>query len=73
MVKKNRKFSPLFKSYISTFQSNTTCASIMDHNILVSFFATGIPTLLIKWIMSLDTVPDKIDNWYLKATHFQNQ
>ena len=73
MTKKNGKFSPLLESYISTFQSNTTYTSITDHNVLISFFAAGIPTLLMKWIMSLDTVSDKIDDWYLKATHFQNQ
>ena len=73
MVKKNRKFSPSLESYISTFQSNTTRAGITDHNVLISFFAAGIPTLLMKQIMSLDTVPEKIDKWYFKATHFQNQ
>ena len=73
MTKKNWKFSPLLESYISTFQSNTTHAGIMDHNVLISFFAARISTLLMKWIMSLDTVSDKIDNWYSKATHFHNQ
>ena len=73
MTKKSGKFSPSFKSYILTFQSNTTCAGITDHNVLISFFATRIATPLMKWIMSLDTVPEKIDDWYLKAIHFQNQ
>ena len=70
MTKKNRKFSPSLEGYISTFQSNT---SITDHNVLISFFTTGISTPLMKWIMSLNTVPDKIDDWYSKAIHFQNQ
>ena len=70
MVKKNGKFSPSLKSYILTFQSNTTHAGITDHNVLISFFAAGIPTLLMKWIMSLNTVLDKINDWYSKATHF---
>ena len=48
MVKKNGKFSPSLKSYISTFQSNTTHAGIMDHNVLISFFATGISTPLMR-------------------------
>ena len=73
MVKRNGKFSSSLKSYISTFQSNTTYTGITDHNVLISFFTAGIPTLLMKQIMSLDTVPDKIDDWYSKATHFQNQ
>ena len=73
MVKKNGKFPPSLESYISAFQSNTTHTSIMDYNVLISFFATGIPTPLMKWIMSLDTIPDKINDWYSKATHFQNQ
>ena len=73
MTKKNGKFFPSLESYISTFQSNTTHASITDHNVLISFFAAGIPIPLMKQIMSLDMVPDKIDEWYSKAIHFQNQ
>ena len=73
MTKKNGKYSPSLESYISTFQSNTTRAGITDHNVLISFFAAGIPTPLMKRVMSLDTVPDKINEWYTKATHFQNQ
>ena len=73
MTKKNGKFTPSLKGYISTFQSNITCAGITDHNVLISFFATGIPVPLMKRMMSLNTVPDKIDDWYSKATHFQNQ
>ena len=73
MAKKNGKFSPSLESYISAFQSNTTCTSIMDHNVLISFFTAEIPTPLMKRIMSLNTIPDKIDKWYSKAIHFQNQ
>ena len=73
MTKKNGKFSHSLESDISTFQSNTTHASITDHNVLISFFAAGIPTPLMKQIMSLDTIPDKVDDWYSKAIHFQNQ
>ena len=73
MIKENRKFFSLLKSYISTFQNNTTHAGIMDHNVLISFFTARISTPLMKQIMSLNIVPDKIDDWYSKATHFQNQ
>ena len=70
MVKKNGKFTPSLESCILTFQSNTTHTGITDHNVLISVFATGISTLLMKWIMSLNTVSDKINNWYTKTTHF---
>ena len=70
MTKKNGKFSPSLKSYISTFQSNTMCTGIMDYNVLISFFAARITTLLMKQIMSLNTVLDKINDWYSKAIHF---
>ena len=73
MTKKNRKYSPSLESYILTFQSNTTRTGITDHNVLISFFTARIPVLLMKQIMSLNTVPDRIDEWYSKATHFQNQ
>ena len=53
MVKKNGKFSPSLESYISTFQSNTTCAGIMDHNVLISFFTARIPTPLMKQIVTI--------------------
>ena len=55
------------------FQSNIAHAGITDHNVLISFFTAGISILLMKQIMSLNTVLDKINNWYTKATHFQNQ
>ena len=42
------------------YDSNTTYTSIMNHNVLISFFATGIPTLLMKQLISLDTVPVKL-------------
>ena len=41
----------------------------MDHNVLISFFAIRLLTLLIEQIISLNTVSDKINDWYTKATH----
>ena len=73
MTKKNRKFSLSLKSYISTFQSNVACAGITDYNVLISFFTARIHTLLMNQIMSLSTIPSKINKWYTKTTHFQNQ
>ena len=56
MTKKNRKFSLSLKSYISTFQSNTTHPGIMDHNVLISL----IPLLWTSiWSNSQRNSPQK--------------
>ena len=46
---------------------------IADHNILISYFSAGIPPPLMKRIMSMDTVPTNVEEWYLKTIHFQTQ
>ena len=55
------------------FQNNVALAMIADHNILISYFSTGIPPPLMKRIMSMDTVPTNVEEWYLKTIHFQTQ
>ena len=59
----------------STLEFMAISPELAELNIteIMHMTAAGIPTLLMKWIMSLDTIPDKIDDWYSKAIHFQNQ
>ena len=59
--------------YISTFQNNVALATITDHNVLIGYFSAGIPSSLMKRIMSMDMVPSKVEEWYLKAIHFRTQ
>ena len=66
-------YSLSLTNYISTFHNNVALATITDHNILIGYFSTSIPPFLMKRIMSMDTVPSKVDEWYSKAIHFQTQ
>ena len=71
--KQDGTYSPSLTDYISTFQNNVALATITDHNVLIGYFSAGIPPSLMKRIMSMDTVPSKVDEWYSKAIHFQTQ
>ena len=71
--KRDGTYSLSLTEYISTFQNNVALATITDHNVLIGYFSTGIPPSLMKCIMSMDTVPSKIEEWYSKAIHFQMQ
>ena len=73
MKKRDGSYSPTLTDYISTFQNNIALAAITDHNILIGYFSTGIPPPLMKRIMSMDTVPAKVEEWYAKAIYFQTQ
>ena len=48
-------------------------ANISDPNILIGYFSAGIPPPLMHRIMSMDTVPSTINEWYKKAVAFQTQ
>ena len=71
--KRDGTYSPSLTEYISTFQNNVALAAIADHNVLIGYFSAGIPPSLMKRIMSMDTVPAKVEEWYAKAIHFQTQ
>ena len=71
--KRDGSYSPTLTDYISTFQNNVALATITDHNVLIRYFFTRIPPSLMKRIMSMDTVPAKVEEWYAKAIHFQTQ
>ena len=71
--KQDGTYSPSLTEYISTFQNNVALATITDHNVLIGYFSAGIPSPLMKRIMSMDTVPSKVKEWYSKAIHFQTQ
>ena len=71
--KRDGTYFPSLTNYISTFQNNVALATITDHNVLIGYFSAGIPPSLMKRIMSMDTVPSKVEDWYSKAIHFQTQ
>ena len=70
---KNNTYSPFLVEYISTFKNHIALANISDANVLIRYFSTGIPPPLMCRIMSMDTVPSTIDDWYKKAITFQTQ
>ena len=75
MVKntKNNSHSPSLMEYISTFKNHVALANISDANVLIGYFSAGIPPPLMRRIMSMDTVPSTIEEWYKKAIAFQIQ
>jgi len=42
-------------------------STIDDENVLISYYSTGIPPSLMHRIMSMDTIPTTIGDWYKKA------
>ena len=71
--KKNNSYSPSLTEYISTFKNHIALANISNPNVLIGYFSAGIPPPLMRRIMSMDTVPSTIDEWYKKAIAFQTQ
>ena len=67
------KYSPSLTEYISTFKNHVALANISNTNVLIRYFSAGIPPPLMCRIMSMDTVPSTIDEWYKKAVAFQTQ
>ena len=70
---KNNTYSPTLVEYVSHFKNYCSLAEITDQNVLIGYFSAGIPSPLMRRIMSMDTVPTTIDNWYEKAISFQTQ
>ena len=73
VLKKDRTYSPPLNQYVSEFQNHVARANIKDPNVLIRYFSAGIPPSLMQQIMSMDTVPTTIQEWYSKAIHFQTQ
>ena len=73
VLKKDQTYSPSLNQYISEFQNHIARANIKDPNVLIGYFSAGIPPSLMRWIMSMDTIPTTIQEWYSKAIHFQIQ
>ena len=70
---KNNTYSLTLIEYISHFKKYSALASITDQNVLIGYFSAGIPSPLMRRIMSMDTVPSTIVDWYKKAISFQTQ
>ena len=70
---KNNLYSPSLTEYISTFKNHIALANISNANVLIGYFSAGIPLPLMRRIMSMDTVPSTINEWYKKAIAFQTQ
>ena len=74
MIKgKNNTYSLTLIEYVSHFKNYSSLTEISDQNVLIRYFSAGIPSPLMRQIMSMDTVPSTIDDWYKKAISFQIQ
>jgi len=61
------------EEYITKFRTHAHRSTIKDQHALIEFFTTGLKTPLVNRIYGMDTVPDTIEGWYEKASHFENQ
>ena len=59
--------------YISQFKNHVALSEITHEDALINFFSRGIPVSLMKQIYAMDTVPTKIDDWFIHAVHFKTQ
>ena len=59
--------------YISQFKNHVALSEITHEDTLISFFSKGIPSSLMKRIYGMDTVPTRIDDWYMRAINFKTQ
>ena len=70
---KTKHHEPSLDSYISSFQNRVALAGITNENVLINYFSAGIPPSLMRRVLSMDTPPTTVADWYKKATHFQKQ
>jgi len=61
------------EEYITEFRTHAHQSTIKDQHALIEFFTTGLKTPLVNRIYGMDTVPDTVEGWYEKASHFENQ
>ena len=61
------------KEYISEFCTAAIHSKIANNAALIEFFTTGLKPALVHQILGMDTVPKTIEDWYAKASHFNNQ
>ena len=73
VLKKDQTYSPPLNQYVSKFQNHVAWAIIKHPNVLIKYFSAGILPSLMQHIMSMDTAPTTIQEWYSKVIHFQTQ
>ena len=61
------------EEYVSEFRTAAIRSKIADDAALIKFFSTGLKPTLVHRILGMDTVPKTIEDWYAKASHFDNQ
>ena len=59
---KNNTYSPTLIKYVSHFKNYSALTNITDQKVLIGYFCAGIPSPLMRRIMSMDTVPSTIDD-----------
>ena len=70
---KNNAYSPTLIEYVSHSKNYSSLTGITDQNVCIRYFSARIPSPLMRHIMSMDTVPSTINDWYKKAISFQTQ
>src|SRR5271168_1707646 len=69
-ISKLRQGKDSVDEYISQFRVLAGKAKITDNKNLIEYFMEGINQGILTKIFALETLPTKIDNWYIKASKF---
>ena len=69
-IRKLRQGKNTVDEYITQFRVLASRAKISDDKNLIEYFMEGINQGLLTKIFALETVPTKIEDWYLKASKF---
>lgn len=69
-IRKLRQGRDTVDEYISQFRVLAGRAKITDDKNLIEYFMEGINQGILTKIFALETLPTKIEDWYLKASRF---
>ena len=69
-IQKLRQGKNTVDEYIAQFRVLASRAKISDDKNLIEYFMEGINQGILTKIFALETVPTKIEEWYLKASKF---
>jgi hypothetical protein len=69
-LRKLRQGKDTVDEYIAQFRVLAGRAKITDNKNLIEYFMEGIHQAILTKIFALETLPTKIEDWYLKASKF---
>ena len=61
------------ENYITEFKNHVALSGATEEKMLIDLFASGIQPALMTQILSMDTIPTTLNEWYTKAAHFKSR